>query len=495
MRDDFRFALRQLRKNPGFAAIAVITLGLGIGAAAAMFGLIQGVLLSPPPYADPDRVMLVSPARTDGRPYTRGATIGQWVSWRQAKSIEPPAVYRWTFNFLVLPDGSQSMGGMVVTPSYFSVLGLRPMLGREFTDSRAWSSERATVGDHPGLRPLAAQVQRRPEHRRPHDPDEPHAGASSCRRRHAARHSLPARSGRVERAQLRPQRPCRFLVRCRARRVAADRRGRECHRTAERRCDGRPGADGNRGPVSRAGTSRRVASGHHRQCRAGAGRPQSRRPPPARSALRIGGARVLHRLCQRRRTATDAWTAASCGVRHALGARRRAMAALASGIDRESRPRDRRRRARRGTRERHHCICSRRLPGRRCRAPMPCMSAGPCFAFGLLAAIVAAGIAGLLPAARASLPGSIPGTQGQPHDRRPQRAADCSVPSRRCRSSSPSRSCLARRSWSARPATSIGCSPATTPRTSWLRRSRRWTARSRRSSTSSRSSAWSRCRA
>jgi putative ABC transport system permease protein len=135
MRDDVRFAFRQLRKNPAFAAIAVITLGLGIGAAAAMFGLIQGVLLSPPPYADPDRVVLISPARTDGRPYTRGATIGQWVSWRQAKSIEPPAVYRWTFNFLVLPDGSQSMGGMVVTPSYFSVLGLRPILGRTFTDA------------------------------------------------------------------------------------------------------------------------------------------------------------------------------------------------------------------------------------------------------------------------------------------------------------------------------------------------------------------------
>ena len=62
MYDDFRFALRQLRKNPGFAAIAVLTLGLGIGAAAAMFGLIQGVLLSPPPYADPGRVVLISPA-------------------------------------------------------------------------------------------------------------------------------------------------------------------------------------------------------------------------------------------------------------------------------------------------------------------------------------------------------------------------------------------------------------------------------------------------
>ena len=44
-------------------------------------------------------------------------------------------MYRWTFNFLVLPDGSESMGGMVVTPSYFRVLGLRPLLGREFVDA------------------------------------------------------------------------------------------------------------------------------------------------------------------------------------------------------------------------------------------------------------------------------------------------------------------------------------------------------------------------
>src|SRR4051794_31972756 len=135
MIDDVRFAFRQLRKNPAFATIAVITLGLGIGAAAAMFGLIQGVLLSPPPYADPGRVLLISPIRTDGRPYTRGATVGQWVAWRQARSVEPPAIYGWTFNFLVLPDGSRSMGGMVVTPNYFRVLGLRAILGREFIDA------------------------------------------------------------------------------------------------------------------------------------------------------------------------------------------------------------------------------------------------------------------------------------------------------------------------------------------------------------------------
>jgi putative ABC transport system permease protein len=138
MTDDVRFALRQLRKNPGFAAAAVVTLALGIGAAAAMFGLVQGVLLSPPRYSDPERLLLVSSARMDGQPYTRGNTIGQFTQWRtEARSIEPPAMYRWTFNFLVLPDGSESLGGMVVTTNFFRVVGLQPILGRELTDAEA----------------------------------------------------------------------------------------------------------------------------------------------------------------------------------------------------------------------------------------------------------------------------------------------------------------------------------------------------------------------
>jgi putative ABC transport system permease protein len=138
MIEDIRYALRQLRKNPGFAAAAVMTLGLGIGAAAAMFGLIQGVLLSPPPYSDPDRLVLVSPSRLDGRPYTQGSTIGQWIEWRTAsQTLETTALYRWTFNFLVLPDGSESLGGMVVTGNFFKVLGLKPVIGREFTPAEA----------------------------------------------------------------------------------------------------------------------------------------------------------------------------------------------------------------------------------------------------------------------------------------------------------------------------------------------------------------------
>ena len=138
MLEDLRYAFRHLRKNPGFAVVAVMTLGVGIGAATAMFGLIQGVLLSPPPYADPGRLVLLSPTRTDGLPYNQGSTTGHWLAWRKARTIDPPALYRWTFNFMVLPDGSESLGGMMVTTNYFRTLGVKPLLGRELTDAEAF---------------------------------------------------------------------------------------------------------------------------------------------------------------------------------------------------------------------------------------------------------------------------------------------------------------------------------------------------------------------
>ena len=137
MTDDIRYAFRQLWKNPGFTIVAGMTLALGIGAAAAMFGLVQGVLLSPPPYAEPDRLVLVSAARIDGQPYNQRPTTAQQVAWRAAASLETQALYRWTFNFLVLPEGSESLGGMIVTKDYFRVLGLEPILGRELSDDEA----------------------------------------------------------------------------------------------------------------------------------------------------------------------------------------------------------------------------------------------------------------------------------------------------------------------------------------------------------------------
>ena len=138
MLGDVRYALRQGRKAPAFSLAAITTLALGIGAAAAMFVLIEGVLLSPPPYGRPDRLVFLTPARQDGQPYLQGMTIGQWLDWKSSsKTIEPPALYRWTFNFLVLPEGSRSIGGLVVSSEFFKVLGVRPMLGREFLPNEA----------------------------------------------------------------------------------------------------------------------------------------------------------------------------------------------------------------------------------------------------------------------------------------------------------------------------------------------------------------------
>jgi putative ABC transport system permease protein len=150
--EDLRYGFRQLRTHPGVAALAVVTLAIGIGAAAAMFGLIQGVLLSPPPFADPDRLVLVSPARADGQPLDRSATVGHWLAWRGARSLQPPALYRWTFNFLVRRDGSRSLGGMVVTRDYFDVLSMRPLLGRTFAPGEA---SRPSLPNNPGAPPTA----------------------------------------------------------------------------------------------------------------------------------------------------------------------------------------------------------------------------------------------------------------------------------------------------------------------------------------------------
>jgi putative ABC transport system permease protein len=135
---DMRFAIRMLLKQPGFSLIAVLTLALGIGATSAVFSLIQGVLLTPPPYKNPQQLLLVPTARTDGQKQEspRGWPAQQWTDWqKEAKSFEGIAAYGWTFNFLIRNEGSQSIEGMVVTKDYLQVMGLQPVLGRSFEES------------------------------------------------------------------------------------------------------------------------------------------------------------------------------------------------------------------------------------------------------------------------------------------------------------------------------------------------------------------------
>src|ERR1700693_2439514 len=110
-----------LRKQPSFTLICTLPLALGIGATAAVFSLIQGVLLTPPPYQQPERLVLIPSARTDGQASDpRSRPAAQWMEWqKEPTSFDAIAAYTWSFNFLIEAGGSESLEGMVVTRDYF----------------------------------------------------------------------------------------------------------------------------------------------------------------------------------------------------------------------------------------------------------------------------------------------------------------------------------------------------------------------------------------
>jgi putative ABC transport system permease protein len=127
---DIRFAFRMLRKNPGFTAVAILTLALGIGANTAIFSLINGVLLRPLPYRAPDRLTFVWGKNDDGtRDYIGYATYLEWKA--QNKSFQDLALYSSWQPILQVGEPEQ-LNGLRVTNNYFRTLGVHPELGRDF---------------------------------------------------------------------------------------------------------------------------------------------------------------------------------------------------------------------------------------------------------------------------------------------------------------------------------------------------------------------------
>lgn len=129
---DFRFGFRSLRKSPGFASLAILTIALGIGANTTMFSVIEGVLLQKPPFAAPDRVMVVLQKQPNGN--TNIFSTPDYLEWkRQNSPVSQMAAMR--TDSVVFGTGAQAerITGWRISSEAFSVLGVTPTLGRPFT--------------------------------------------------------------------------------------------------------------------------------------------------------------------------------------------------------------------------------------------------------------------------------------------------------------------------------------------------------------------------
>ena len=163
---DVRYALRTLRNTPGFAAAAILTLALGIGANTAVFSLVSAVLLRPLPFPDSDRLVFVwddVSSLTNGRFSITEPSPADYAAWKdQSRSfIDMAAMAATTYNLTGIAQ-PQKVEGIRTTPNLFGVLGMQPLVGRTLTpaddrpdanavvvlDARAW---RSLFGGDPGI--------------------------------------------------------------------------------------------------------------------------------------------------------------------------------------------------------------------------------------------------------------------------------------------------------------------------------------------------------
>src|SRR5262245_9344028 len=135
MLSDFKYALRMLRKQPGFSAIAVVTLALGIGANTAIFSIVNAVLLRPLPYPEADRIMLLNESSGPGQDYS--VALPDYFDWRNDNTVfeHLAATHKETRNLSGVPGrDTEHISCASVTRNFFSIVGLPPEIGRTFSE-------------------------------------------------------------------------------------------------------------------------------------------------------------------------------------------------------------------------------------------------------------------------------------------------------------------------------------------------------------------------
>lgn len=129
---EIQYSIRMLIKNPGFTAVALITMALGIGANTAIFSVINTVLLRPLPFREPDRIVFVWSSRGEqDRSTTSLSDINDWKS--QSQSFDSMAAYSYNLYNIVDYQDPEQVRGAQVSGDFFKVLGVDAMLGRTFT--------------------------------------------------------------------------------------------------------------------------------------------------------------------------------------------------------------------------------------------------------------------------------------------------------------------------------------------------------------------------
>jgi putative ABC transport system permease protein len=131
---DIRYGLRMIWKSPGFTAVVVLTLALGIGANTAIFSVVYAVLLRPLPYQDASRVILLN--ETTPKVGTVSVSYPNFIDWRNQNHTfsQMAAVHQVGFSITGV-SRPERISGVAVSPAFLSILGVRPFLGRDFDAS------------------------------------------------------------------------------------------------------------------------------------------------------------------------------------------------------------------------------------------------------------------------------------------------------------------------------------------------------------------------
>lgn len=145
---DVRYAIRMLRNSPGFAAIAILTLALGIGANTALFSVVNGVLLNPLPYPEPNRIMAVyfttSQFQQSSIPYAN------FLDWQKDNhTFASLGIFRSDDFNLTNVGEAERLHGHMISAGFFGLLGVNPILGREFVpdEDRVGGNRVALLGE------------------------------------------------------------------------------------------------------------------------------------------------------------------------------------------------------------------------------------------------------------------------------------------------------------------------------------------------------------